>query len=255
MHTAAALQPWMFRAKLNGAPKDVAQVLPDWDAGCRFGVVVRSPLGAIGASLLIQLAICAYYETRPQRRGPAPHYPDVYALHVDGRFGALGSLDFWPPRKEAFVSEDDLLPTINSLAITHLATPAAAGTPARFAYKERETALDRLRQGYVYSPDGRVADANLSVTSAEPAIVAEVATAIDPEPLLARIEAAPLAETDPGRAADRERFIAIMRQRLTEVAPHDRRAAAAARQRLASADGVVEETYRIVSPADLLSLL
>ena len=44
------------------------------------------PLGATGASMLIQLAITAFYDVKPSRR-EVTLYPEIYLFHVGGRHG------------------------------------------------------------------------------------------------------------------------------------------------------------------------
>ena len=66
MHTAFLLKSSMFEIEMNGRASDREELL-DWQAGDRLGIVLNSPLGALGASMLIQLVTAAYYDVRPSR--------------------------------------------------------------------------------------------------------------------------------------------------------------------------------------------
>ena len=70
----------------------------------RFGIVVTEPLGGLGGSLLLQLAIAKFYSVRPDRRASVPVYPEIYLFHVGGPHGDFSYFDFWPPRKEVRVA-------------------------------------------------------------------------------------------------------------------------------------------------------
>src|SRR3954454_9175134 len=113
MHTATQLQADLFAVRRNGKPATREELLPDWEAHDRLGVVMTEPFGAIGAGHLIQLAITAFYDVRPRRRAPLPKrpedlspdavYPEIYLFHVGGSHGDHSVFDFWPARKEVLV--------------------------------------------------------------------------------------------------------------------------------------------------------
>jgi len=92
----------------------------------RFGLVVTSPLGGIGASLLLESAIAMLYKVRPPRRSSGPAYPEVYLFHVGGPHGDFSAFDLWPPRKEVLIPSGQplrVLEAINAHGITRLALP------------------------------------------------------------------------------------------------------------------------------------
>ena len=94
----------MFAVTIDGSPATFDDVLPEWRSHDRFGVIVDRPLGAIGASLMLQAAIAAFYEADPGRPGHV--YPEVYAFHVGGFHGTLAWYDVFPPRKEVVVPDE-----------------------------------------------------------------------------------------------------------------------------------------------------
>jgi hypothetical protein len=60
MHVAHQLSANQFQAVVEGVDTDVTEVLADWAVHDRFGLVVNVPFGALGASLLLQLAIARF---------------------------------------------------------------------------------------------------------------------------------------------------------------------------------------------------
>jgi hypothetical protein len=52
---------------------------------------------------------------------------------------------------------EDVLESINSHAITHLAVPDGPPNPAEHRFKEPAAAFDRLERCFVFEPSGRVA--------------------------------------------------------------------------------------------------
>ena len=64
MHTAVQLNQTMLEVQIDGAVKDSEALLAEWGPYDRLGLVVTEPLGAVGASHLIQLAITAFYDQR-----------------------------------------------------------------------------------------------------------------------------------------------------------------------------------------------
>jgi hypothetical protein len=126
MHVADQLFAEAFEVQIDGKQVGPGAVFPDWSPLDRFGIVVTEPLGGLGASLLLQLAIALFYSVRPDRRAGMAMYPEIYLFHVGGPHGDFSYFDFWPPRKEVRVAAAapvSLLEAINAHAITRLAVP------------------------------------------------------------------------------------------------------------------------------------
>src|SRR5688572_24272345 len=111
MHTSA-LKTESFAVEVYGAPANLEQVFPAWSRHDRIGIIMFSPLGAVGVSMLHQLAIAAFYEesrgngllaSLQQNMPELIWYPDYYLFHVGGRYGDFGAMDFLPTHKEVFV--------------------------------------------------------------------------------------------------------------------------------------------------------
>jgi hypothetical protein len=227
--------------------------LLDWEANARLGIVIRSPLGALGASLLIQLATTAYYDVAPNRRHE-PHYAEIYLLHAGGPYGTFAGFDILP-RRELFLGNDPaaLLEAINDRAITHLAVPDGMLRRSMFAWTEAEAARERLRYCFAYSADGHVARADVVIASRDPGVRQDVELTLHPDVLLANIER----YMDAGEP-DVQRFsrglAQSIRERMSEVSPSDRESANACFQSMV-ANGELRQALRRIGVEEALSLL
>ena len=164
MHTATQLDVSMFAVQIDGKIADRDALLPAWHPYDRLGVLVHDPFGGVGASLLVQLTITAFYDARPGRRDGTPQYPEIYLFHVGGRYGSHGYFDYWPPRKEIFVENDAaaVLRAVNDRAITRLAVVDGKPSAPRHDLWERAAAEDRIISAFAYSADGRVENADVT---------------------------------------------------------------------------------------------
>ncbi|MGH2940429.1 MAG: hypothetical protein ACRDPE_20165 [Solirubrobacterales bacterium] len=179
MHTARQLNESLFAVEIEGGGATRDDLFRDWGPLDRFGVVIREPFGVVGASYLLQLAITAFYDARPERRNrEALVYPDVFVFHVGGRFGDHAFYDVYPPRKEVFVGNDpaEVLGAINDRGITRLAVPDRDSERVQHDWKEPAQALDRIVDAWAYTAGGRTKDADVAITASS--LLAEANTKI-----------------------------------------------------------------------------
>jgi hypothetical protein len=232
MHTRDQLTLDAFNVTLDGDPADI---LVQWGANDRLGVLVDRPLGGLGASLAIQLATAAFYEV--DGRHSRALYPDHYLFHVGGRWGDFSAFDFWPERREIFLPADSgmVLDAINDRAITHLLAPDGPVQVAALASTEVQSAQDRLRVCLAYGCDGAAPDGDVIITTHELAGLDNALAAVDMRALLQ-------SGHDP-EATDLARWRARVVTRLGELSEQDR-AGPAARIRAAVAESRLEERYR-----------
>lgn len=224
MHTAWGLKSTMFTVTSAGETcKDHAWL--DWDVRDRLGVVVRSPAGGLGAGLLTLSSVVAFYDAPGRKRRMRPLYPDIFLFHVGQRWGCHAGFDFWPERKEILVADDAnaILSAINDYGITHLALPdAPQGEPA-YRYKERDAAIDRLKKAYAYAPLGDVADADIAISSSDPAAIKIFRDTLDPHALYARMMPALAADKTKQRGTpmgdDAHFAVEHLGERLDEIDP------------------------------------
>ncbi len=231
MHVADQLFVEAFEVRIGGERVSPEAVFPDWSLLDRFGIVVTEPLGGLGASLLLQLAIAKFYSVRPDRRADMPVYPEIYLFHVGGPHGDFSYFDFWPPRKEVRVAASQpvsLLEAINAHGITRLAIPLAdigeesvlRTGPSTWA--EQTSAVERLRSCFVYAPHGRVADGDVRISSRDPRVHENITASVTPLPgvISYREELASVTLPhwpDPSVAADGYRWADVVECRADEV--------------------------------------
>jgi len=243
----------MFAIELDGEPGDHEQVFPGWDGNERLGVIATEPLGTLGASLLIQLAIVAFYDCRPARRAESVQYPEIYVFHVGGPHGDHSYFDFWPERKEVTVGNDAraILTAINDRGITRLAVVDSEPVPVHHRVAECAPALDRLRTAFAYDASGRVADADLVITGLDAGTEINASMTLDPERALATTTSVPPKE---GRAEEREIWRARFTQRMSEI-PASAREHARARRESIREHGCASESYRRIPVEQALKML
>jgi hypothetical protein len=253
MHTAEQLARAMFEVRVDGVPAGPDDVFPGWHAHDRLGVIVNEPLGAVGASHLIQLSITCFYDHRPARRGPEDViYPEIYAFHIGGPHGDHSPFDFWPERKEVFLGEDpcDVLDAINDKAITRLVVVDGPRRPVVHRSKERPTAIDRIASAFAYSASGSVDDADLEITGATRATEANPRNALDPSHLMKQH----IANAKPGAKESDPAYGMRLHARQFEVTEQDRATARQRRRELLS-DGTATESYRRLDVNTALDML
>lgn len=241
MHTAQSLAVENFSIEIEGRQVS-REALFAGPAHERFGIVVTSPLGALGASLLIELAVTAYYDCAGRERRAQPLYPEIYAFHVGGRFGNYGPMDFWPARKELFLAGGaaEVLEAINSHAITHLAVPAGPPQATAHRFKEPATALDRLERCFLYDPSGRVSDGEITIRALHPSLWADVDYVIDVRSGEERTAIPDNLNTDPIQQQSMSEYLRRLRGRRDEVTADDRALAARHRSALRAGPTLVE---------------
>ncbi|MEN2742522.1 hypothetical protein ABCS02_32500 [Microbacterium sp. X-17] len=263
MHVSYQLAREHFASAIDGVEVEREEVLPGWNTHDRFGIIVDRPYGAVGASLLIQLAITAYYDIRETRRTGAPIYPEVYVFHVGRYHGSHAWYDVFPPRKEVLVPDSpaEILEAINDRAITRLAV--VDGTPRadlRHHLKEPATALDRIESAWAYSPTGRVADADLSIRALHRRGVKNTTSILTPgssydEVLKTAAEnKARLLELNPGGVPEDDGDMIEGPDRSAGIDDAEIARLAAQRDEI-SENGLPRETYRRIPVADAIRML
>jgi hypothetical protein len=268
MHTGKLLHPHHFEIEIDGESTDLDGLFPDGNRFDRFGIVVTETFGALGGSLLLQAAIANHFEVKPERRDQAMAYPEIYLFHDGGPHGDHNAFDFWPPRKEVFVESGDpakILAEINARSITRLAVPEAGPgdrerlTTGPSTWAEQSAAHDRLLSCFVYSAEGRVADADLRISSADTAVEQNPEDTFWPIPMIDSImELGDVPENLPGYSvwADNLRFADQTRSRLHEVSDDVRERLSAERNADREREGGKRvETYRRIDVDGALDII
>jgi hypothetical protein len=260
MHTATQLDVSQFSLSREGRAARREDLLPGWAAHDRLGVVVTEPFGAVGASHLIQIAITAFYDARPSRRGGRPGgrrrdavYPEIYLFHVGAAHGDHSAFDFWPARKEIIVDRDPLvvLDAINDRAVTRLAVPDRDPEPVVHEWKEPAAARDRIVSAFAYSPSGRVRAPTWEIRGLDPRTEQNPELILNPEKQYAGASGA----TGVGQAADPRRVWQLRAAARRDEARDRIAEANLLRRAIRDQDGRASETYREISVDDALLML
>jgi hypothetical protein len=232
VHTIGA-RDTVFEVVVDGRPSSLHAVMPGLDQHDRLGLVVRSPLGGLGASALIFAMVIDFYRAHDaELRALQPGellYPEHYVFHVGTAQGDYSWLDFWPPHKEVVVASDQLVQSLLDHGITRLLVQDTGADMVAATADAAASALERqLVTCLAYSPDGRTAAADVTVVS-NPTVEHWVEITIDPVP------------PDPDTLNDR-RFLERA-ERAGEVSEAERLAARSARHHVKRGSDPVE-TYR-----------
>jgi hypothetical protein len=247
VHTIASLHSDMFSVLLDGTPSSIDGVLPDWTLWDRLGVVIDEPMGGIGASHMIQIAITSYYEASERRRGALEVYPDIYAIHVGKGWGTHSAFDFWPARREVILSDDprDLLDAINDRGITRLVVPDRPEAALDYRPKEADTAIDRITSAFAYHPSGRADRADVTISGKDKR------TEINPSRVIRPIRLEKTVKTAKAFKETDLAYIEWLKERDNDVTAEDVARVELQRKALLK-DGAATETYRRIGVVEAL---
>jgi hypothetical protein len=164
VHSTEDLTSASFTITVDDQDATFVDLFPGFDESDRLGVIVRQPCGGLGASTLILATVTAFYDVQRERSDDFFIYPDYFLFHVDRPLGDHNMLDIWPGHKEVVVATDpeEVLRAINDRAITRLLVEDVEPGAPSF---ERETlASANILTAFAYSSQGRVDDADVSVS-------------------------------------------------------------------------------------------
>lgn len=166
MHSSTALAMDAFAIEADGSPGGLQDLWPDFEERDRFGVVLRDPLDALGASALMALTVTAFYDALRARRGDDYHrYADFYLFGSGCSIADYGELDYWPHHKyvECEPTAEGLARAINDRGITRLAVPDGPAAGGPIERQTRTSFEDRIVSAVLFDPRGRVADPDLAI--------------------------------------------------------------------------------------------
>lgn len=248
MHTATQLATNKFGVTIDGSAATFEDLLPAWQPHDRFGIVVDRPLGAVGASLLLQLTIAAFYEADAGRPGHV--YPEVYAFHIGSLQSTLAWYDVFPPRKEVVVPDEPgaILDAINDRAITRLAVVDGPIEPVRLHHQEPAAAAERIVTTFAYDPSGRTSGADVELAACDTRLAENTEIILHPETTDELQQE--LVDVLPEMKDEED----LVYPDLTAV-PQAVREAISRRRAEIGRDGLPVETYRRARVADALGML
>jgi hypothetical protein len=167
VHSSRELRSASFRITIDGRLAAVPDLLPEFEAADRLGVVVRRPCGVVGASALLLAAITAFYDVQRACGDDFFIYPDYFVFHVGRRLGSHNRLDIWPPHKEVVVADEpeEVLRAINDRGITRLVVEDGAPGEGSFARETVASARARIVTAVAYASNGRTRDADVAIAA------------------------------------------------------------------------------------------
>lgn len=255
MHVVTLLKSDMFDIDIAGTRSTFAELMPDWNAHDRFGLVIDDALGGLGASHLLQAAMSAFYDVKPSRRNELTVYPEIYAFHIGKGHGTHAPFDFWPARREVILETADhraILDAINDRGITRLAVPDRPMLTVEHRPKEEDTAIDRIASAFAYDPGGRVRDADIVIRGNSRK------TEFNPSAVLRATE---VGSAPPPAAAGRpvkeleNSYADWLTLRAGDTTVEERAAAKDRRDSLRDEEGLVRESYRRIGVSEALKRL
>ena len=269
MHVAIDVQPSMFSVQIDGRGGGLTDVWSHWTKHDRLGVVVNEPWGALGASLMIQLAALRHYECAPDRRGPHAQYPQTQVFHLERMHGDHSSFDVWPPRHEVLVRGGPaaLLGQLVDRGITRLLVPHGGRVDdAVFAampsgWSDRSALQDNVIEAYEYSASGELTPGGAGVvtlSSDAEELERMSAWALQPEQTYAQyspLDDETLVRTmniGPSTASDLRSWLGVLRTRITET-PATLRAELSASRAASLTEGTRRQQFRAVDSVSALS--
>jgi hypothetical protein len=246
MHSSEELRSSSFGVTVAGREASLIDLFDAFDNADRLGVVVRSPCGGVGASALITATVTAFYDIQRSRGPNFFIYPDYFLFHVGRPLGDHSMLDIWPSHKEIVVEDraEGILEAINDRAISRLVVEDGQPDEPAFERESLASARERIATCLVYSPSGRVRDADVAIAS-NAVTEGYVDTVLDPEGHLAELRGG----DDPTGT-----YAEAIAARAGEVEPEVRARIKEERSALAE-NGVPVETYRRIGLDEALDLL
>jgi hypothetical protein len=159
----------------------------------RLGVVTPNGIDGVGTAALLIAYTTAFYDTYRATGESFFAYPNYYTFQSVTPLASYTMLDVWPKHKDVFVERDpvDLLNAINDRAINTLLLPDGEPTNPGLEQPQIESALRTMKTCYLYSADGEVADADLTIEVHSRPVIEWVAALFDdhdyrPVPAFAR---------------------------------------------------------------------
>ncbi|WP_120003049.1 hypothetical protein [Nesterenkonia muleiensis] len=268
MHVSVQCWPELFTAQRSGHPCTLQEVLPRWALWDRIGVVVDEPMGAVGASAMIQSAVALFYAALPSRR--RDQYPPLFLFHVGGHHGDFSPMDVWPPRREVFLPADayEVLGAVRDRAITRLLVPDRPAVSADdqdwvreapSGWTDAASFREQLASAYAYSPGGSAEGADTWVRTDDADCESMVEDVLDPQRLHKQFNDADdetllAMGAGPSSVRDLRLWLEIFGQRLDEVDASTR--AALLERRHSQRDGTrITQGYRTLTVDQTLTAI
>lgn len=173
MHTTKTVKSSDFEYMHKGEKSTFEEILPDFNAHDRIGIISEEELSVIGISTLIMAIVTKYYDFKDRSKlsndpGDLRIYPEIFIFHINNKTGKHGQIDVWPPHREIIVEDDPelVLEAVNDRGITRLFIED--NHPAQKYTYLRETvngAKSRIKTIFAYSRNGHVENSDIAIAN------------------------------------------------------------------------------------------
>ena len=154
-----------FHLKTSGNRIDHRAFFADFAKTDRLGVFAPERYEAAGAATLIMAYVTAFYDDYRADRGEFYAYPDFFAFQPVSSLANYAMYDISPRHKLVPVGPEpiDKLNAINDRAVNVLLVPDGEPAGHQFERVALVSAKRNLEQCYVYSFEGHVDDADVTI--------------------------------------------------------------------------------------------
>lgn len=165
MHSSTELSLDMFQVRIAGQEAAFRDLIPNFSARDRLGVVARAPLDAIWASSLILAAVTAFYDEQRRLSADFFIYPDYFIFHPNCSPGQYAMFDVWPDHKVVSVEDtpEAILRAVNDRGVTILVLPDREARSVKVQRQTCSSALSRLHTALLYCPAEAMPEADVTI--------------------------------------------------------------------------------------------
>ena len=154
-----------FEIFVDGRQQDHADFFRGWTNTRRLGFVAPERIDGVGAINLIMAHVTAFYDHYRAIGEEFFAYPDFFAFQPAGPLASYSMLDFAAEHKWVNVGDDagERLNTINDHGVNVLIVPDGTPVDRKYHRIQLPSARRNIDTCYVYSFEGHVSDADLTI--------------------------------------------------------------------------------------------
>ena len=154
-----------FKILVNRHQQDHADFFRGWTSTRRLGVVAPGCVDGVGAVNLIMAYVTAFYDAYRATGEDFFAYPDFFAFQSGHPIASYGWFDIWPEHKSVSVGDNpaERLNAITDRGINALIVPDGTPTDRDYNKVQLASAQRNIDTSYVYSFDGQVEEADLTI--------------------------------------------------------------------------------------------
>ena len=150
----------------------------------RVGVVSPRPLDGLGATALLLAHVTAFYDAYRATDADFFAYPDFFTFQRAVAIANYGMMDVWPERKNVELGAEvsDAVDAITDRAVDVLLVPDGGEREVELHPVQQAAVARQISDCYLYGIDGRVADADITVSCPRQPVADWVQKVVDSVP-------------------------------------------------------------------------